>query len=139
MNKYMQAIARHERARKKVDALSRRIGAAIDRCPVMIKANDYILSNSERAELWDEKTQRHKTHLWQAYNETTTSECGCGMRLLDQDEQEEWLCQRNGGCRHCLRAWRLIRDRSIAKRELGYARLSLRALGRQAIKEIGDD
>jgi hypothetical protein len=134
MDKFIVALARHEVARQKVDALSRRIGAAINRCPVVIKSNDWSISNAESAALWDDKSGKHKTHLWLAYTETTPSDCGYGMRLLDEDEQEEGLRPRNGGCRHCLRAWRLIRERRIERRELGYARLSLRALGRQAVK-----
>jgi len=139
VDKFVKALARHELSKQKVDALSRRIGSAIERCPVVIKSNDWTISNAERAEIWDEKTGKHKTHLWQAFTETTQSECGYGMRLLDEDEQEEGLRPRNGGCRHCLRAWRLIRDRRIERKELGYARLSIRALGRQALAMVRGD
>ena len=139
VDNFVKALARHERARQKVDALSRRIGAAINRCPVVIKSNDWSISNAERSDIWDEKTGKHKTHLWWSYTETTPSECGYGMRLLDEDEQEEGLRPRNGGCRHCLRAWRLIRDRRIERKELGYARLSIRALGRQALAMVRGD
>ena len=52
MNKFVEALARHELARQKVDALSRRIGLAINRCPVVVKSNDWTISNAERAELW---------------------------------------------------------------------------------------
>ena len=138
-DKFVKALARHELARQKVDALSRRIGEAIERCPVVIKSNDWTISNAERAEIWDEKKGRHKTHLWHAFSDTTPSDCGHGMRLLDEDEQEEQLRPRNGGCRHCLRAWRLILDRRIERRELGYARLSLRSLGRQALAMVAAD
>ena len=55
MKKYMQALARHEAAKQKVENLTRRIGAAIGRCPVVVKSNDWSLSNAERAEIWDEK------------------------------------------------------------------------------------
>ena len=139
MKKYMQALARHEAAKQKVENLTRRIGAAIERCPVVVKSNDWSLSNAERAEIWDEKTGKHKTHLWQAYTETTCCESGYGVRVLDQDEQEEMLQPSNGGCRHCLRAWRLIIDRKAARAELGYAKLAIRALGKQALKELGDE
>ena len=88
MDKFIKALARHELALQKVDALSRRIGAAIERCPIVVKSNDWSISNAERAEIWDEKSGKNKTHLWAAYTETTPSECGYGMRLLDSDEQE---------------------------------------------------
>ena len=139
MKKYMQALARHERAKQKVENLTRRICAAIERCPVVVKSNDWSLSNAERAEIWDEKTGKHKTHLWRAYTETTCCESGYGMRMLDPGEQEEMLQPANGGCRHCLRAWRLIIDRKAARAELGYAKLAIRALGKQALKESGDE
>ena len=34
MKKYMQALARHERAKQKVDSLTRDIGIALGRCPL---------------------------------------------------------------------------------------------------------
>lgn len=134
MNKFITALARHELARQKVDALSRRIGAAIDRCPIVIKSNDWNISNAERAEIWDEKTQRHKTHLWMAYN----SQNHYGEHF-DEEGQRESLLPCNGGCRHCYRAFELIGQRKAARKELGYAKLSLRALGRQAVKLVESD
>ena len=134
MNKFIKALARHELARQKVDALSRRIGAAIQRCPVVIKSNDWTISNAERAEIWDEKTQHHKTHLWMVYNARAVY-----GEHFDEEGQEEALRPANDGCRHCLRAFRLNKQRKDARRELGYARLSLRALGRKALLMVADD
>lgn len=134
VDKFVKALARHELARQKVDALSRRIGASINRCPVVIKSNDWTISNAERAEIWDEKTQRHKTHLWMAYN--ALSFYG---EHFDETGQDDALQPRNDGCRHCLRALRLIKQRKEERKELGYARLSIRALGRQALAMVRGD
>lgn len=136
MNKFIQALVRHEAAKQKVDALSRRIGSAIQRCPVVVKSNDWTISNAERATLWDDRTQHHKTHLWMAYNALSVY-----GEHFDEEGQEEALRParfNNNGCRHCLRAFRLIKQRKAARRELGYARLSLRALGRQALLMVAD-
>ena len=133
-DKFVKALARHEMARQKVDALSRRIGVAIQRCPIVIKSNDWSISNTERAELWDELTQRHKTHLWMVYNARAVY-----GEHFDETGQEEALLPRNDGCRHCLRAFRLIKQRKDARMELGYAKLSIRALGRQAIAMVVRD
>lgn len=134
MKKFIEALARHELARQKVDALSRRIGAAIGRCPIVVRSNDWSISNAEHAETWDERTHRHKTHLWMAYN----SRAVYGEQF-DEEGQSEALQPSNGGCRHCLRAFKLIQQRKGARKELGYARLAIRALGRQAVKLISDN
>lgn len=131
MNKFVEALARHEIARQKVDALSRRIGAAINRCPVVVKSNDLTISNAERAELWDETTQRHKSHLWMAYNARAVY-----GEHFDETGQEEALLPSNDGCRHCLRAFRLIKQRKAARAELGYARLAIRYYGKIAVKMV---
>jgi hypothetical protein len=132
-DKFVLALARHEIARQKVDALSRRIGMAINRCPIVIKSNDWSISNAERAETWDEKTQRHKTHLWMVYNARAVY-----GEHFDETGQEEALQPCNDGCRHCLRAFRLIKQRKDARKELGHARLSIRSLGKHAIKMLAD-
>lgn len=137
MNKYMLALARHEKAKQRVDALTKRIGGAITRCQVVVKSQDYSLSNDERAELWDEKTGKHKTHLWQAFQVLEPSSCGYGEVHLCDDGMLEFLSPRNDGCRHCYRAYTLIKQRKLARAELGRARLAIRALGKQALHELG--
>lgn len=134
VDKFVKALARHELAKQKVDALSLRIGMAINRCPVVVRSNDWSISNAERAEIWDEKTQHHKTHLWMAYN--ALSHYG---EHLDEDGQREALLPRNEGCRHCYRAFELIHKRKNAREELGYARLSIRALGKAALQMVRGD
>jgi hypothetical protein len=129
----LAAIIRHEKARQAVDALSRRIGASIQRCPIIVKSNDWTISNHERAEIWDDVNHHHKTHLWMAYN----SKAVYGEHFDDEGQQDA-LHPSNGGCRHCLRAFRLIRQRKALRKELGHAKLSIRALGRSALM-IGED
>ncbi|MGQ7956487.1 hypothetical protein ACUTAF_01990 [Pseudomonas sp. SP16.1] len=137
-DKYMLALARHEQAKQKVDGLSRRIGLAISRCQVVVKSEDYSLPNNERAELWDDKTGKHKTHLWQAFQVLEPSSCGYGEVHLCEDGMLEYLRPSNDGCRHCYRAYMLIKQRKLARAELGRARLAIRALGKQAMKEVGN-
>lgn len=130
--RFIQALARHETARQVVDALSKRIGAAINRCPIAIRAGDWSISNLERGELWDEATGRHKTHLWMAYNARAVY-----GEHFDEEGQSDSLQPSNGGCRHCLRAFKLIKQRKAARKELGYSKLAIRALGKEAIKLVG--
>ncbi|WP_162959530.1 hypothetical protein, partial [Pseudomonas aeruginosa] len=63
-DKYKLAIIRHENAKQVVQGLSRDIGAAINSCPISIRAQSWDTPNSERGELWDEASGKHKTHLW---------------------------------------------------------------------------
>lgn len=128
-DKFVMALARHETARQAADAISKRIGAAISRCPIAIKEGDWKLSNAERAELYDEKTGKQKTHLWSVYN--ALAEYG---EHFDHEGQREALHPRNDGCRHCYRAHVLIEMRRELRAELGRARLAIRALGKVAIK-----
>lgn len=128
MNKFKEAIVRHEIAKQKVDALTVRIGAALGRCPIERRYASW--DNKNRFDDYDEATNRVKSHLWMAYNAKSVY-----GEHFDEDGQEDSLHPRNDGCRHCLRAFRLIRQRKGARQELGMARRSIRALGRNALKE----
>lgn len=128
-DKFVMALARHETAKQAADAISKRIGVAISRCPIAIKEGDWELSNAERAELFDEKTSKQKTHLWSVYNASAVY-----GEHFDHDGQREALHPRNDGCRHCYRAHVLIEKRRALRAELGRARLAIRALGKIAIK-----
>lgn len=134
MSKFIAALARHELARQTVDALSHRIGGAISRCPIVKRSEDWNLPNEERAAIWDDNKGRVKSHLWQVYNSLAVF-----GEEFDEEGQEDALQPCNDGCRHCLRAFRLIRKRKAIRKELGYAKLSLRALGRQAIKLMAEE
>ncbi|ENQ0983794.1 MULTISPECIES: hypothetical protein [Pseudomonas] len=139
-DKYKLAIIRHEKAKQVVQGLSRDIGAAINSCPISIRAQSWDTPNSERDELWDEASGKHKTHLWHAFKHREPSDCGYGTVGLGDDGIDDALAP--GGefeCEHCRRAYQLIRDRRCAKQELGRARLSIRALGRAALEESTHD
>ncbi len=140
MKKFIQALARHEAAKQMVDGLTRDIGAEIEKCPITIKVNDYTLPNSERCELWDEKTSKNKTHLWHAFQTREPSSCGWGEVGICEDGVLDALSEGSEfECAHCFSAYQLILHRKEARRELGYARLSIRALGRQALKMVDAD
>ena len=135
MKKYMHAIIRHEKARQAVDSITRDIGRAIGRCPVSVRAKDWSLTNAEKAEVRDEKSGKDKTHLWQAFAHREPSDCGHGMTIMGEDGIEDALARGSEfECEHCYQAYQLILQRKAARNELGRARSSIRALGRNAIK-----
>lgn len=139
-DKYKSAIIRHEKAKQAVQALSCEIGAAINLCPIAIRAQDWKTPNSERGELWDDASGKHKTHLWHAFKHREPSSCGYGSVGLGDDGIDDSLAPGSEfECEHCRRAYQLIRDRRCAKQELGRARLSIRALGRAALEELAHD
>lgn len=133
-DKYLNAIIRHEKARLAVDDISRKIGQEINLCPVVLKAQDWKTPNSERGELFDEVSGKHKTHLWQALKHREPSDCGYGETGLGDDGIDDALSEHGYyACEHCLAAYRLIVERRHLRKELGRARLSIRALGRAAL------
>lgn len=131
MDRYGMALARHERARQRVDDLGNRIGLALGRCSIERAYAKADLPGEYRDLLVDRNTGRIKNHLWMAYN----SQNHYG-ELLDEQGMRESLYPSNGGCRHCMAAFRLVLLRKDARKELGYARLAIRALGKQAMKEM---
>lgn len=136
MSKYMEAIVRHEKARQAVDAMSRNIGLAINRCPIAVKSQSLETSNAELGELWDEVSGKHKTHLWHALKFREAADCGYGMQGLGDDGIDDALSEHGEyACEHCLTAYQLIVERRHLRKDLGRARMSIRALGRAALKE----
>jgi hypothetical protein len=134
-NKYMLAIIRHEKAKQAVDSLTRDIGFAISRCPVTVKSNDPLISNSERDQLFDEGTGKTKTHLWHAFKHREPSSCGWGEVGLCEDGISDALSEGSEfECEHCYHAYRMIVARKDVRNELGRARLAIRSLGRAALK-----
>tara|TARA_R110001606_G_scaffold30344_2_gene93804 strand:- start:2710 stop:3135 length:426 start_codon:yes stop_codon:yes gene_type:complete len=134
----MEAIVRHEKARQAVDAMSRNIGQAINRCPVAVKAQSWETPNSEMGELWDEASGKHKTHLWHALKFRETADSGYGSQGLGDDGIDDALSEHGEyACERCLAAYRLIVERRHLRKELGRARMSIRALGRAALKSAG--
>ena len=132
MNKFIAALARHELALTRVKSLGRQIGEAVSKCPIDIRAMSGEEPAGEYHELWVDGGKHTKTHLWQAFQHKEPSSCGWGEVHLRLDEVGDYIADEE--CPHCYRAWELIRERRDAKQELGRARLSIRALGRQAVK-----
>jgi hypothetical protein len=127
----LSAIVRYERAAANVSALKKRIGEALQKCSVH--------EEMERAFKVPPYTANHlidgthvKTHLHNAFQETTSCASGYGDRRMTDDEIEVWLEEE--GCPHCLEAWRLIGDRKAARKEFGIAKRAIRSIGKRAIK-----
>lgn len=134
MDKFIKALARHEMALTKVKSLGRQIGEAVSKCPIDRQAMSGDMPEHERQKLWAQDQRHTKTHLWQAFQHKEPSSCGWGEVHLRLDEVGDYIADEE--CPHCYRAWELIRERRDAKQELGRARLSIRALGRQAVKLV---
>lgn len=137
MNKFIKALARHELALTRVKALGRQIGEAVGKCPIDRQAMASDTPEHERQKLWTEGMKNTKTHLWMAFQHKEPSPCGWGEVYLRDDGIHDALSEGSSyECPHCLRAWELICERKEARAELGKARLSIRALGRQAVKLV---
>lgn len=126
------AIIRHERAARAVAALTATIGDAVRQCSIYLLAHETEFPGKDTAALWtgDGKVM---THLWEAYN--TTEDGPYSPRQLDTDEQREFL--ENADCPHCLKAWEAVEARRLARKELGQAKQSIRAIGRAALGKEG--
>ena len=130
------AIIRHERAARAVAALTATIGESVQQCPIYVRASDtedfdWDTAGGGKAHLW--AGDKVKTHLWEAYNETT--DASWNVRSLDADEQRDYLV--DTGCPHCLKAWEAVEQRRLARKELGQAKQSIRAIGRAALGKEG--
>lgn len=142
-DKYMKAIARHELAKQSVDSLTAQIGESIRSCPLDMKAHDPNIPDQERQKLWDDGaigSSKTKTHLWHAFQVRELASHGWYYLPLCEDGVLDALSEGSEyECEHCHRAYELIIERKEARRELGKARLAIRALGKQAIKELEND
>ncbi len=130
-DKALTAVIRYEQAASSVKAITPNIGLAIARCDIYRLAGEVDFPGKDTQALWDGKYV--KTHLWQAYNETTDADCYHEERRLNDGEQEEYL--RDADCPHCLEAWRLIQRRKDARKTLGAAKRAIRQIGKAAIRE----
>lgn len=127
----LQACMTYEQAARQVSDLTKRIGEAINRCDITGLAMESEHPGPDTAALWD-STMRIKTHLWQAYHETTEVDHYYHEdRRLNDGEQEEFLI--NADCPHCLEAWRLVQERKVARKAFGAAKRAIRQIGRSAI------
>lgn len=132
--KALQAAIRYEKASAQVKALTRSIGEELKECPTTKLAeqawqqfggNIYVSKSSGKV----------MTHLWGAFNEEM--EGPYGAVRLSEGEITDYLQDDETGCPHCLRAWELIGERKAARKALGKAKLSLRAIAKSAIKAQG--
>lgn len=130
-DKVIEAVVRYELAAQRVKSLSNGIGEALDRCPISVEANSDVTPWQTRESLSD--GARVKTHLWQAYHETTDADAPYPPeRRLNDWEQQEYLDE--AGCPHCMEAWRLVQHRREARKSFGAAKRAIRTLGKSAIK-----
>lgn len=128
----MAAVVRYEVAAARVSRLSKEIGEAIAKCSISIE-----LEQSQ-----DEETHRRlvdgirtRTHLYNAFHETTPCDSGWGSRRLDSDEIEEYL-REEANCSSCLAAYQLIEQRRAARKEFGIAKRAIRTIGRTALARM---
>lgn len=130
------AVIRHERAARAVAALTATIGESVQQCPIYVRASDtedfdWDTAGGGKAHLW--AGDKVMTHLWEAYN--TTVDGPYSARQLDTDEQRDYL--EGADCPHCLKAWEAVEQRRLARKELGQAKQSIRAIGRAALGTEG--
>lgn len=132
--KALAAVIRHEIAAANVASLQKRICESLRACPVHAEMEQSIgVFGFDQSKFIDGSYVR--THLHEAMKETVSCDSGYGDRRMRDDEIEEWLA--DGGCEHCLQAWRLVMKRKEARRELGFAKQAIRAIGRAAVSRIG--
>lgn len=125
--------AEYEQAAQRVSTLTKQIGAALQACSITGLAHESDFPGPDTMQLWDGDKVKH--HLWQAYHETTDSDCYHEERRLNLGEQEEFL--RDADCEHCLRAWHLIEERKVARKAFGAAKRAVRSVGRAELARVG--
>lgn len=131
----LDACIAFEQAAQRVRELSQQIGEAIARCDIYGLAMESDHPGQDTFALWD--GSRIKTHLWQAYHETTDAGDGYHSdRLLTKEEQEDFL-EHEADCPHCLKAWRLVQERKEARKAFGAAKRAIRSIGKAAIARGG--
>lgn len=152
--KVIITLAAHETCLQQIKRLTKIIGTCINKCqngfeeigprPAAYDAHsdgDQIFgpmpwpngSVEHMNILYDEKGNR-KTHIWDAFQHREPSCCGYGMVGLHVDEIADFLADQE--CAHCTRAWHFILERKKAKKDLGHLRLSIRGLGKSALKKL---
>lgn len=130
----LQAAIRYEQASAQVKTLTRSIGAELEECPTTKLVEQAWQQNGTNRYI-ARASGKVMTHLWGAFNEEM--EGAYGYVRLNEGEITDYLRDDETGCPHCLRAWELIGERKAARKDLGKAKLSLRAIARSAIKAQG--
>lgn len=131
--KCVAVLAAHEKALQDVKSLTKRIGEAIEGCPISVEARGFVGSEQEMLKLFDSKA-RTKTHLWGALN-AVAGDGGYGERGLDAGEIDEYLAEAE--CQHCIEAWELIQQRKQARQQLGVQRRLIRHYGKLSMRMQG--
>lgn len=141
------ALARYERAAAELDQIKKGIVAELEKCPVTIEAyessNGFLSSSSDadQKRLWDGSRVRHHLHEvlqvttddggeWDRERKLRDDEIRDELQGYSDDESEPYKCK------HCLAAWLLIERRKLVRQEFGQAKRTVRALGKQAIKDL---
>ncbi|MDD1947773.1 MULTISPECIES: hypothetical protein [Pseudomonas] len=145
--KVVITLAAHETCLQQIKRLTRIIGVCIGKCqngydqigPRPASAHDDIIGilpwpNGEHHEILHDEQHRRKTHIWEAFQHREPSSCGYGMVWLQIDEIADFLADQE--CVHCTRAWHFILERKRVKKDLGHLRLSIRGLGKSALKKL---
>ena len=136
-------LAAHEACLQQIKRLTRVIGSCINKCQngydeIGPRPNGLAelmpWPNGNHHEILHDEQNRRKTHIWKAFQHREPSSCGYGMVGLAVDEIADFLADE--GCVHCTRAWHFIRERKKARKELGHFRLSIRGLGKSALKKM---
>lgn len=125
----LTAVIRYEVAARKVSALTRQIGEALNECPINKKVSQEW-GNEDLSHLLD--GARTKTHLYLAFKETIPCDSGYGSRGLQDDEIDEYL-DGEDGCDGCRKAWIYVCERKAARREFGIAKRAIRTIGKHAV------
>ncbi len=135
MTSAIKAVVRYELAARAVRELTWRIGNALRACDISGLANESEHPGQDTAALWTDDG-KIKTHLWQAFKETTDSDYPYPpSRKLDDGEISDYLAEQ--GCQHCAEAWRLVLERKAARSAFGVAKRAIRAIARAEISRQG--
>lgn len=132
LNKVIEVLATHEKCLQELAGIKKLINQSVESCEITKELNSNP-SIGRAAELTDEKGFP-KTHLWHAFREKEQSSCGYMMVSLDADGIDEYLNEQE--CEHCIETLRLINLRPVIRQQLGIARRQIRALGKEAIKNV---
>lgn len=143
------APARYERAAAELGQIKKGIVAELEKCPITIEAYQgssidgvhHQQSQADIDRLWDGSRVRH--HLHQALKMRTTDggdyDIERGLHDYEIKDELRGLSFEEGApykCEHCLAAWLLIERRKLVRQEFGQAKRTVRALGKQAIKDL---
>lgn len=142
-------LAAHEHCLQKISQLTKEIGVHLNKCENYYRVIGPRPEGIDADMPWPNGSHEHmralydkdghgnrKTHIWDAFQERielNIADFG-GERRLTDEEIADYLLER--GCVHCTRAWWFVRERKRVKNNLRGFRISIRALGKSAIKAL---